>query len=60
MTARPKINKNNLRLLAWRRGFHGVTGVAKAIGRSRVTVHRAMTNPTRFTPTVKKLEEVLL
>jgi hypothetical protein len=55
-----RINKKNLRLLAWKRGFHGVSGVARAIGRSRVTVHRAMNHPARYSPTIKKLEGVLL
>ncbi len=55
-----KINKKNLRQLSWRRGYHGVSGVARAIGRSRVTVHRAMNFPGRYGPTIKKLEEVLL
>ena len=55
-----KINKHNLRQLAWQRGYHGVTGVARAIGKSRVTVHRAVSNPSRFSPTMKKLAEVLL
>ncbi len=60
MTAQPRINKHNLRQLAWRNGYQGVTGVARAIGKSRVTVHRAVSNPNRFSPTMKKLTEVLL
>jgi len=60
MTPAAKINKHNLRLLAWRRGYHGVTGVARAIGKSRVTVHRAVSDPHRYSPTMKKLAEVLL
>lgn len=55
-----KINKHNLRQLAWQRGFEGVTGVAQAIGKSRVTVHRAVSNPSRYKPTMKKLSEILL
>jgi len=60
MTLVPKINKNNLRQLSWKRGFHGVSGVAIAIGRSRVTVHRAVKNPERYGPTMEKLKRVLL
>lgn len=60
MTRSSTINKKNLRQLAWKRGYHGVSGVAKAIGRSRVTVHRAMNHPNRYSPTIKKLEAVLL
>jgi len=60
MTQRMQITKNNLRRLAWQRGYHGVTGLARAIGKSRVTVHRAVANPHRFSPTMKKLAEVLL
>ncbi len=60
MTHLAEINKRNLRRLAWQRGYHGVTGVAAAIGKSRVTVHRAVKNPSRFKPTMKKLREVLL
>lgn len=60
MTGRKKINKYNLRQLAWRRGFEGVTGLARAIGKSRVSVHRAVNEPHRYKPTMKKLAEVLL
>jgi len=55
-----KINKKNLRELAWRRGYQGVTGVAKAIGKSRTTVHRAVRWPDQYAPTIEKLKEVLL
>jgi hypothetical protein len=55
-----KINKKNLRRLAWQRGFHGVAGVAQAIGRSRTTVHRAVRWPDQYAPTMEKLKEVLL
>lgn len=55
-----KVNKTNLRMLCWKRGYHGVTGLAKAIGKSRVTVHRAVSNPSRFGPTVKLIEKSLL
>lgn len=54
------VNKKNLRQLCWKKGFHGVTGFAAHIKRSRVTVHRAVTNPRRFSPTFKLIEEILL
>lgn len=60
MTQSLKINKKNLRQLAWQRGYHGVSGLAKAIGRSRVTVHRAVRWPDQFAPTMKKIENALL
>lgn len=60
MTPKAKITKKNLRMLCWQRGYHGVTGVARAIGKSRFTVHRAVENPSRYSPTIKQLQEVLL
>lgn len=54
------INKKNLRKLAWQKGFAGVSGVAKAIGKSRVTVHRAVNNPHRYGPTIRAMEKILL
>lgn len=57
--ARRKVNSGNLRMLAWRRGFHGVVGLAKAIGRSRVTVHRAVKRPNSFRPTYTLVEKAL-
>ena len=58
--AAKKVNSKNLRVLCWKRGFHGVTGFAKAIGRSPVTVHRAVRWPDQFGPTIKLIEERLL
>ena len=60
MTPKTKITKKNLRLLCWQAGYHGVAGVARAIGKDRATVHRAVSNPRRYGPTVKQLLEVLL
>ena len=55
-----KITTSNLRRLAWKNGFDGVVGLARAIGRSKVTVYRAVKRPHHFGPTVRKLREVLL
>jgi len=55
-----KVNVKNLRQLCWKNGFEGVVGLAKHIGRSRVTVHRATKRPHIFGPTYRKIEEALL
>lgn len=47
------VNTKNLRMLAWKAGHHGVTGLAKSIGRSRVTVWKAVREPNRFRPTYR-------
>ena len=60
MKARRKINTGNLRRLCWARGFEGVAGLAKALGKSRVTIHRAAKRPGLFGPTYKLMEEALL
>lgn len=66
MKPRRKVNENvnqvtpkNLRILCWQRGFHGVVGLANAIGRSRVTVHRAVSTPDQFGPTYRLIQEAL-
>jgi hypothetical protein len=60
MTRVAEINKQNLRELAWRAGYRGVTDLAKAVGRNRCVIHHAVDNPRRYGPTMKKLREVLL
>jgi len=60
MTLKSKITKKNLRMLCWRAGYEGVTGVSKAIGKSRISVHRAVVSPNSYKPTMKLLQEVLL
>jgi hypothetical protein len=55
-----KVNEKNLRELAWKAGYRGVVGLAKAMNKSRVTVHRAAKRPKRYGPTYQKLEELLL
>jgi hypothetical protein len=54
-----KVNRNNLKRLCWKRGFQGVAGLAKKIGRARITVHRAVRWPDQFGPTYKKIQEAL-
>lgn len=49
----------NLRQRAWAAGFRGVAGLAAAIGRSRVSVYRAIRNPSRFGPTHRLIVELL-
>jgi hypothetical protein len=60
MRSPDKITTKNLRRLAWARGYHGVAGLARGIGKSRVAVYSAVRTPHRFAPTFKKLQEVLL
>jgi hypothetical protein len=55
-----KVNKKNLRKLCWMRGYHGVEGFARTIGRARTTLHRAVNNPERFGPTIALIEKHLL
>lgn len=53
------VNAKNLRRLCWKNDFHGIAGLARAIGRSRVTVHRAVVNPQRFGPTYELIKKAL-
>lgn len=48
-----RITPRELRRLAHVRGYDGVAGLARRIGRSRQTVYRALRNPERFGPTVE-------
>lgn len=54
-----KVNQKNLRQLCWQRGYHGVSGLARQIGRSRITVHRAVRWPDQFGPTYRLIQEAL-
>lgn len=58
-SAAREITTGNLRLLCWQAGFHGVAGLAREIGRSRITVHRAVRWPDQFGPTYKLIQEKL-
>jgi hypothetical protein len=60
MQPTPKVNRKNLRRLAWTRGFHGITEVAVAINRSRQQVWRAVNFPHQHKPTIILLEKTLL
>lgn len=55
-----KVNKKNLRQLCWKKGYAGVSGLAKAIGRNRCVIHHAVSNPGRYQPTIRLLEKILL
>lgn len=54
-----KIKPENFERLCWAAGFRGPAGLARHIGRHRVTVHRAVKNPKQFGPTFRKITEVL-
>lgn len=53
------VDSRNLRALCWARGFRGIPGLAKHIGRSRVTVWRAARRPDQFGPTYAKMLKAL-
>jgi hypothetical protein len=54
-----EINTKNLLPLARGAGFRTIGDLAARIGRSRVTVHRAVSSPHHFGPTYKKLKKAL-
>lgn len=65
MTARAKkvnreINVVNFPRLMGLAGYVRVEDLARKIGRSRVTIHRAVKHPNTFGPTYRKIAEVLL
>lgn len=60
LNERRTITREKLSAMCWKAGYRGVTGVAKAIGKSRVTVHQAVNHPQTYSPTMKKLRKVLL
>jgi hypothetical protein len=51
-----QLNPRTLKILAWRAGHHGVSGLARHLGRSRETLHRAVRNPERYGPTVAAIK----
>lgn len=59
MSGRHKLTAKNLRKLAWINGHDGVTGLSRHVGKSRVTVWRAVRNPRRFGPTYAAIEKAL-
>lgn len=62
VTAARKVNRistGNLRTLCWQHGYKGVVGLAKALKRNRVTIHRAVRWPDQFGPTYQKIERAL-
>lgn len=52
------ITKDNLKKKCWKLGM-SVKGLADKIGKSRVTVHRAVKKPNQFGPTYRDICEVL-
>jgi len=57
-TAR-KVNTENLQQLAWKSNYRGVAGLARALGRHRTTVHRAVKNPGKFRETYSRIEKAI-
>ena len=55
-----KVNKTNFRQLCWKKGFHGVSGLARSLKRNRSVLHHAINNPKRYGPTMKLIEQTLL
>lgn len=55
----PELTTDNLCELCWRAGYRGVVGLANSIGRSRVTVHRAVRWPDQFGPTLQLIKKAL-
>ena len=53
------VSTDTIQELSWQAGFKGVPGLAKAIGRSRCTVWRAVRWPDQFGPTYKLITEAL-
>lgn len=59
-----KVNRENLRILCYQRGFKGVPGLVehlRKIGkpRNRVTLYAAVRNPRNYGPTYRLMEELL-
>jgi hypothetical protein len=59
MSTTRKVNKGNLRMLCWTRGYRDIAGLARSIKRNRVTVHRAVARPDQFGPTYHLIEKAL-
>lgn len=57
--ARVTLSRRNLSRLAHAKGFRGVAGLARRLGRNRVTLYQALKNPNRYKPTVKAMQEAL-
>ena len=53
------LTTRNLARLAWASGHRGVTGLAKAIGRHRVTLYQAIQSPEQHRPTVRAIKRAL-
>lgn len=49
------VTKENLQALAWKAGYKGVPGLARALKRHRITVWRAVRWPDQFGPTYRAI-----
>ncbi|MFO1461246.1 MAG: hypothetical protein U1G08_17820 [Verrucomicrobiota bacterium] len=54
-----EITPKNLSQLSHARGFRGVAGLARRLGRDRGTLYRAARRPERFRPTIRAMREAL-
>jgi DNA-binding phage protein len=54
-----KVNRENLRRLCWQKRFKGVTGLARAIGKHRTSIHRAVNTPSGFPRTYQLVLKAL-
>lgn len=63
MTASPKVKRNvtreNFTQLCWARGYRGVAGLARHLGRNRVNLFRAVRYPATHRPTYNLIVETL-
>lgn len=59
MNVAEKIKPENFERLCWKAGYEGPAGLARHIGRHRVTVHRAVKNPKQYGPTFRRIKEAL-
>ncbi|MCW5559187.1 MAG: hypothetical protein KIT22_15325 [Verrucomicrobiae bacterium] len=54
-----KLTSRSVNQIAWRRGYRGVAGLARALGVHRVSVFRAANPKTRLTGLRKRIEAAL-
>lgn len=59
MRATPKLTTRNIARHAWRSGFRGVTGLASSLGVHRVSIYKAIRNPGRHRPLVRRVHEAI-
>jgi DNA-binding phage protein len=54
-----QITSDNLSQIAHAKGFRGVAGLARRLGRDRGTLYRAVRRPRRFGPTILAMRKAL-